>query len=311
MLSKWKIWDYLKKGIQSTVPHGVYAMHAHDTFLNPMLKDNLSSGVTFTTLNANDITTTWIDSNFKSLGLFGNTDSFCINSADKLSTDVKEMLLNDELLLDGRHLFLIFDKADDFFKKFTSLDFVKGIKIDPPAFWESDKLLDFLAEHLNVQLSFDAKRKILEFVEPTISDFYNILNKLFINFEHESISLEMLDQLLEKNRLDNFEMANLFGFKKMNIFYRKLIDLDLDYESYRSLFYFLQTHMSKISDPRYIEKKSKPTKYDKQILSQSKVWKPNELVPVMEFLRSLEHKAKTKNSFLTTDIRSAYYRSIT
>ena len=96
----------------------------------------------------------------------------------------------------------------------------------------------------------------------------------------------------------------------LTIIYKKLLELEPDFEAMRSLFYFLQTHMAKISDPRFIEKKSKPSKYDKQILSQSKLWKQNELLLVMEFLRSLEHKAKTKNNFIKSDIRSAYYRAL-
>jgi hypothetical protein len=213
-------------------------------------------------------------------------------------------------MLEGRHLFFIFDKADDFFKKLTQLSHVNGIKIDAPAFWENDKLIDFIADREGVLLDFNSKQKIVDYVDPNASDFFNIINKLKVNFGNESITESMLDEVLERNKLDSFEMANLFGYKKMAVFYKKILDIDPDFEALRSLFYFLQTHMSKISDPRFIEKKSKPSKYDKQILSQSKVWKANELILVMEFLRSLEHKAKTKNNFLKSDLRSAYYRAL-
>jgi hypothetical protein len=310
MLSKWKIWDYVNGSRDKNLPFGIYALSSYDTFFISSLKKYLTANVEFVTLNSSDITTTWVDSNFKSLGLFGNTDSFCINLSGALSADVKDMFLNDELMLEGRHLFFIFDKADDFFKKLTQLEYVNGIKIEAPAFWENDKLLDFVADSENVLLSFGAKQKIIEYVDPTVSNFYNVINKLKVNFGQESISEIMLGEVLEKNKLDHFEMANLFGYKKMANFYKKLLDIDPDFESLRSLFYFLQTHMSKISDPRYIEKKSKPSKYDKQILSQSKVWKLNELLLVMEFLRTLEHKAKIKNNFLKSDLRSAYYRAL-
>jgi hypothetical protein len=310
MLSKWKIWDYVNGSKSKDLPFGVYALSSYDTFFISTLKKYLTANSSYVTLNANEISTTWVESNFKSLGLFGNTDSFCISLSDRLSIDVKEMFLNDELMLENRHLFFIFDKADDFFKKLTQLDHVNGIKIEAPAFWEYDKLLDFIADREGVHLSFGAKQKIIEYVDPTVSNFFNIINKLKVNFSQESISEVMLSEVLEKNKLDNFEMANLFGYKKMASFYKRILDVDPDFETLRSLFYFLQTHMSKISDPRFIGKKSKPSKYDKQILSQSKVWKLSELLLVMEFLRTLEHKAKTKNNFLKSDLRSAYYRAL-
>lgn len=315
MLSKWKIWDYENSSSSASKEYGIYALTSYDTFFLPSLKSacskscDLSAGQ-LTTLNASDITTTWVDSNFKSLGLFGNNDSFCINFAESLPVNVKDMLLNDDLLLEERFLFLSFSKVDDFFKKISQKKEVKGIKIEAPAFWENDKLLDYIAERAGVLLSFAAKQKISDFVEPTAMNFYNIINKLKLNFSQESISEEMLDEVLVKNKLDTFEMANLFGYKKMAVFYKKILDVNPDFEALRSLFYFLQTHMSKISDTRFIEKKSKPSKYDKQILSQSKVWKPHELNLVMDFLRTLEHKAKTKNNFLISDLRSAYYRAL-
>ena len=310
MLSKWKIWDYIKSGESIVLPKGVYALSCFDSFFNPMIKSYLTGQVDVTTLAASDISTSWIDSNFRSLGLFGNNESFCINNSEILSVSAKEAFLEDGLMLEDRYLFFIFDKNDDFFNKLSKLDYVNAIKIEGPAFWETDKLLDFIADRKNVNLSFGSKQKILEYVEPTVSELSNTVNKLLINFGDESISEVMLDSILEKSKIDNFEMANLFGFKNMTRFYKKIIEVEPEFESLRSLFYFLQTHMSKVSDPRFIEKKSKASKYDKQILAQADVWKKGELLLVMEFLRELEFKAKTKNNFLNHDIRSAYYRSL-
>ncbi len=310
MLSKWKIWDFAKSTVATNLETGLHAIYCYDTFLNSQVKTYVSKKIELATLDAPSITTSWIDDNFKSLGLFGNTDSFCINFADRLSADVKESLLSDELMLEDRHLILIFDKYDDFFKKLTGKDSVHGVKIDAPAFWENDKLLEYVAAKEGVQLSFSAKQTIMEFVESNIGSYFNIINKLKVNYEKETITDQMLDLVIDRDRLDSFEMASLFGFKKMANFYKRLLDIDPDFETLRSLFYFLQTHMAKISDPRYIEKKSKPSKYDKQILSQAKVWKEGELVLVMDFLRKLELKAKTKNNFLKSDLRSAYYRSL-
>ena len=316
MLSKWKIWDFVKntpKGISASNT-GLNLFYSFDPIINSMIKESFDKSLfennSLVTFQGKEITTTWIDDNFKSLGLFGNSDSFCITKAEEISKEIKDILQTDELLLDNRFLVLFFEKNDDLFKKLAKKDNVNVIKIDAPAFWEYDKLLDFFASYKKVRLSFEAKQQIIEFVEPTCINFYNLMTKLAVNFDGEEISKSMLEEVLEKNKLDNFEMANLFGFKKMNAFYSKLIDLDPDFESLRGLFYFLQTHMVKISDPAFIQKKPKPSKYDNQILTQSRLWKQNELILVLDFLKNLESRAKVKNPYVKTDIKSAYYRSL-
>lgn len=316
MLSKWKIWDFTKgsaKGLTSS-SHGLNLFYCFDPIISSIIKESfdrtLFENESLVTLQGKEVSSVWIDDNFKSLGLFGNADSFCVTKADEISKEVKETLLDEDLILDNRFLILFFDKNDDLFKKLSKKENVNAIKIEAPAFWEYDKLLDFFANYKQVRLSFETKQKILEYVDPSCINFFNLMSKLAVNFEDKEISLKMLDEVLDKNKLDHFEMASLFGFKKMNQFYSKLIELDPDYNSLRSLFYFLQTHMVKVADPSFISKKSKASKYDNQILSQSRVWKDKELILVLDFLKSLESRAKVKNPFVKTDIKSAYYRSL-
>lgn len=316
MLSKWKIWDFEKSYINGLNPSqkGIIAFHSFDPIINSLIKSKFPKsyfeGESLHTFQGKEIHTNWLEDNFKSLGLFGNSDSFCITKAEELSSECKDLLLEDDLILENRYLILFFEKNDDFFKKLSKKDSIQAFKIDAPAFWENDKLLDYFAKERMVQLSFEAKQTILNYVEPTCINLYNLMSKLSLNFTNEQVSNSMLDEVIEKSKLDHFEMASLFGFKQMNEFYSKIISLDPDYNALRSLFYFLQTHMIKIADPSFIDKKPKPTKYDNQIISQSRIWKKNELTLVVSFLRDLEFKAKIKNPYVKVDIKSAYYRSM-
>ena len=316
MHSKWKVWDYIKntKNAIDQTRSGLYAFYSFDSLVASILKGkfprHLFHEEKLPVFNAKELTLTWFEDNFLTLGLFGNQESYVISNAESLSSDCKEFLLNSDLLLENRYLILFFNKNDDLYKGLIKKEEVNGIEIQAPAFWETDKLLDFLADELKVQLEYESKNIILNYVDHTPLDLYNLLTKLSVNYGVESVSKIMLEDLLEKNRLDNFEMAKLFGFKKMKEFYTQLIELDPDYENLRSLFYFLQTHMIKIADPSFIYDKKRQTKYDSQILNQSKLWKPDELKHVLSFLKSIEMKSKIKNPFVREDLRSAYLRSI-
>lgn len=316
MHSKWKVWDYIKNnkdGIDQN-RSGLYAFHCFDSLIASLLKGKFPKHLFYEeklpVFDGKELSLSWFEDNFMTLGLFGNQESYVISNAENLNVECKEFLLNNELLLDNRYLILFFNKADDLYKKIIKQEHIHAIDIQAPAFWETDKLLDFLSEELKVQLDYEAKNIILNYVDHTPLDLYNLLTKLSVNYGLESVSKLMLEDLLEKNRLDNFEMAKLFGFKKMKEFYGHLIELDPDFENLRSLFYFLQTHMIKIADPSFIYDKKRQTKYDTQILNQSKLWKPQELKHVLNFLKSIEMKSKIKNAFVKEDIRSAYLRSI-
>lgn len=317
MHSKWKIWDYTKSfshGFDSKI-QGVKAYFCFDPLIGSLLRSRFDKSFfdqkKLPVFSGKDITTTWVEDNFLTLGLFGNQESYIITNAEDLSADAKSILMQNDLLLDNRYLFLFFDKSSETFKEMVKCEHIETVEIQAPAFWESDKLLDFVSDFLNVRLSFPAKNNILENIEHSTIFFFNLLTKLFVNFGSSEITIEMLDTIIEKNRLDQFELAKLFGFKKMKEFYKKILDINPDYDSLRALFYFLQTHMIKVADPEFIQmKEKKQTKYDTQIISQSKLWKGNELDAVLSYLKSLEVKAKTKHPFLIQDLRSSYLRSL-
>ena len=97
MLSKWQVWDFFQhhESVIEKGKYGVYGCYAFDPYINKLLKDSID--VTqfeggLTTLMAEDISIQWIEDNFLSLGLFGNSDSFLIQNAQNLSKECQKLL---------------------------------------------------------------------------------------------------------------------------------------------------------------------------------------------------------------------------
>lgn len=316
MLSKWQVWDFFQNhsSVIQSGKYGLYACYAFDPYINKLLKDTIDPQVVaggVTTLMGEDITIQWIEDNFMSLGLFGNSDSFLIQNSQKISKDCQKLLEQkaNELILEERYLILFFNEDSAFFKSFTKNENVTAYKIEPPKFWDFNKLLDFYADKLKVRLSYGAKQEILEKVENTSKDFINILKTLQVNFGGNEITPQMLRELIVPSKIDKFELASLYSLKKKQEFFKRILEVDTGPDLLRDLFYFMQGHLLKIYDTSYIEEKIKPTQYDKKILSYAKSWSSAELIEDLEIFRLLEQECKLKKSTIYANIRKFYLRS--
>ncbi len=315
MHSKYKIWDFISQNPNTLdlATQGLVAFHIYEPLFKQRIIDNIffkENRDEFRSLSAKEISIGWVEDNLKSLSLFGNTDSFIITDAQELKEQVKQELLSSELMLEGRYVILVFDKSDKMFVELTKNTEAMSVSIVEHPFWEADKLLDYTAKQFKVKLDFESKEYLLEVVNNTYLDFLNICSQLELNFGTAIVSKEDLNSVIIKNRIDNFEFAKLFGFKQSKLFFKKLKEIDPEYDELRSLFYFLQTHMLKIGSTDHIYKKSKQSKYDKQIIEQSKIWKEKEIELGLKFLKGIEFMAKTKNDLLFNDLKSSYLKTI-
>jgi hypothetical protein len=318
MLSNWQVWDFFQNhsSVIQQGQFGLYACYAFDPYINKLLKDSIDAhsiegGIT--TLMADDITTQWIEDNFMSLGLFGNSDSFIIQNAQKLSKDCQKLLAQkaSELILDGRYFILFFNEDSEFFKSFAKSDQVKAFKLETPKFWDMNKLLDFLATKLKVRLSYQAKQIILDKVENSCKDFVNILKALQINFGVSEVTPQMLEQLLVASRLDKFQLASLYSIKKKKQFFKTVLEIDATADMLRDLFYFMQGHFLKIYDPSYMDKKKNISKYDKKILSYAQSWSKEELLRDIDIFRELEQDSKLKRPNAANNLKRQYLMAMT
>lgn len=316
MHSNWKIWDFFhaRKKIEGDKGHKLIAFQTFDPFAFRVLKEHLVQSnleeIKFKTVIGKDVTSHWLEDNFLSLGLFGNSDSYLILGAEQLSRECRDILAAPEkLILEDCFLLLDFSKEEELLKKLKKSDHAEVVKIDAPAFWENDKLLDFLCGVKKVYLSHRAKNLIIEKSSPDIATYFNVLTQIDINFpEKLDISAEEIAPLVQKSKIDQFELAEMFASKRFKHFYEKLLYLE-DLEEMRRIFVFLQSHLLKVFDPSYLEKKSKHTKYDKQIMSQNRAWHGDALKKAIKYFGELEFMAKTKDPLMLARLKRDKLRS--
>ncbi|MCT4641679.1 MAG: hypothetical protein N4A33_05225 [Bacteriovoracaceae bacterium] len=315
MHSKWKVWDFYSSSSGTSVfsHFGILCVGLYD----PLLKNKILISIKkelesrqYRHVDAKDITSEWIDNNLKSLSLFGSDESFIITNMENIRKDVGEILFDEQLDISNRTIVCLYNKVDKNFKSLVNKKHINTLQIIAPAFWESEQLLDFIVGDFSISFSYEARMKIIESVEHTYIDFLNLISKLEVLYPASVIEVNQLDNVIEKKRVDNFEVARLMGLKKSKEFYRKILGANASYDDLRSLFYFLQTHLLKISSPDFLYKKNKLTKYDKQILDQSKIWKSNELDIMFKILRDFEFRAKLKDPLLFHDLNKSLLKNL-
>jgi len=315
MHSSWKIWDLVKSRPEIIDKDGprFIVIQTWDSFAFKIIKDKIPKSLfsenKLLVKSSKEVTPFWIEDNLKSLGLFGNSESYLFLEATSLNKQTKEALTNiDELIVDDRYVILEYSKEDDLLKKIKTHPKVELIKVQAPGFWEFDKLLDFLCDELRVYLDISAKDLILNNVASEVASFYNILSQISINFPGKvNLSAREIEPLLQGIKTDQFELANDFASKKIKLFYEKVSKVT-DFNDLRQIFMFLQSHLLKVLDTEYTSKKARLTKYDKEIISQSKIWKSSELDRALKYFSKLEILAKKKDPLLFNTIQQGRLR---
>src|SRR5690554_4961568 len=204
MLSKWKLWDFFKANPASVSPEqkGVYAVRAFDPIVTKLFREQIPQNYLgdekLKPVMGKEATRDWVEDNLKTLGLFGNTESYFIHFAEEIPREAQEALLADDLLLEDRYLILSFSGNSDFFAELCGKERVRGIEIQAPMFWENREFLEFFSSYTGVFLDYRASQLLQESVEATCSNYLNILEQLKINFESSSITVEMLEEVLSK-----------------------------------------------------------------------------------------------------------------
>jgi DNA polymerase III delta subunit len=314
MHSKWKVWDFFKAN-STTIDNkkkGIYSLFSSDSIITKFMIDQIPrkelEGEKLHVLTGSDITSQWLDDNLQTLGLFGNSESYLIHFAEKIPKNIQQRLLSEEFLLDERYIILVFNESNDFYKAICKNDNIYSIEINPIMFWESKEFLEFMASKLKVYLSFEASQIILDSIEPTGINFYNILNQLKLNFNEDTIDKDNLLEVLNEDKVDLFEFAALFSSKNFSKFYN-LCMRRLNSSSIYSLVYFMQSHLLKLIDTSYLDNKKKLTKYDRQILADSKLWNNTQLERAILYFKKLEEMNRESEEMLLHQFRQDYLKS--
>lgn len=313
MHSKWQIWDFFSPHNRDLLKNheGVIAFNTFDPICLKLVKDYLTRPLEnpLHYKMASEVTKGWLEEEFQTLSLFGNTDSFFIHQAQDLSTDLLETI--SSLDITGRFLVLSFENELATWKKLIKDGKIATLVIEPPRFWELNKLLDFVNTYLRLPLSYEAKSWMLDALENNLPTFYNACCLIKINHpEAKEVSLTDVKELLTMEKLDQFQLASLIARKKFKEFYQRLVVLEGDYEKMRGFFMFMQSHLVKMVDTSYLSKKSRLTQYDKEIQSSSKLWKNEELIQEIQKFNRWELLCKKKDSHVWHELKQAELRSL-
>lgn len=315
MNSKWQIWDFFTPSNRELLKNaeGVIALNTFDPIALKMVKDFLTRGMDDKVLlykMAGEVTKSWIEEEFQTLSLFGNSESFFIHQAHDLHADLIEQLGNSDIT--GRFVLLSFENELAAWKKLVKEGKISTLVIESPRFWELNKLLDFVCSHLRLPLSYEAKSWMLDALENNLGTFYNSCCLIKLNHpDSKEISVQEVKELLTLEKLDQFQLASMVARKKNKEFYEKLVALEGDFEKMRGFFMFMQGHLIKMADTSYLAQKPRLTQYDKDLQSTSKLWKSEELLKMVERFNRWELLCKKKDAYLWHEIKSEYLKSLT
>jgi len=310
MLSKWQIWDFFSSFDRSYLAsyQGVLALNTFDPLCLKMVKDYLFRGAGDKVIHhklASEVTKNWIEEEFQTLSLFGDSDNFFIHQAQDLKADMLELL--SKLELDGRFLILSFETEGTAWKKVIKDKSLQALQVEAPRFWELNKLLDFVCAHLRLPLSYEAKAWMLESLENDLGTFYNSCCLIKLNHpEAKEVSVQEVKSLLTLERLDQFALASLFARKKNVDFFEKLVALEGDFEKMRSFFGFMQGHLVKMADTSYLAQKPRLNQYDKELQNTARLWKSHEVLQEVSRFNRWELMCKKKDSLLWHELREAH-----
>lgn len=312
MFSKWFPWDFVKNN-PTTIEEqhkGVIVLWSFDPFVEKMLlsripKHQFSEGLV--TITGNDFTVDWIEENLNTMDMFAGNTSYQILLADQIPQKTRTWLLENQLDLGDRRLIFCFRSDSTFLKSLEKN--VPGIylKVEAPRFWENGKLLTFLADQLGIRLVYDVHAYLLEAVPNTVGDFVNALKTIGLNCPGQ-IDLKTVRELIQPGRIDQFKLASMLAGKKRVAFFKDLVEIDSNFDDLRSLFSFMQGHLLKLLDPSYIKKKSRPSKYDQEIMAHSRLWSKTELLCEMKTMGELEILAKKKTNQLKRRLEQEYLK---
>jgi len=313
MHSKWQIWDFFSSYSKDSLKShdGLLALNTFDPICLKLVKDYLVRGLSDQVIHykmASEITRPWIEEEFQTLSLFGNTESFFIHQAHDLPADIIELLT--KLDITGRFVLLSFENELAPWKKLVKEGKIPTLTIEAPRFWELNKLLDFVCNYLRLPLSYDSKTWILEALENNLSTFYNSCCLIKLNHpEAKEIGLSEVKELLTLEKLDQFQLASLLARKKSQQFFNKLVALEGDFDKMRDFFRFMQSLFIKMVDTSYLSQKPRLTQYDKDLQSTAKLWKDSEIMDEIQRFNRWEILCKKKDSQFWHELKLAHLRS--
>ncbi len=317
MLSDWKIWEFFRQNrgrLLNNSLHNAYLCPTEiiTSYLVQAIKKE--SALQFTLLMPDELTPQWIENELLTPSLFSLMDSgarnFIIYDAQKIKPDARKMLWKYSRELESISIILFFSENDKSWNELQkNHEYFNTVTLLAPKFFEMDQLLMFMCEQEEIILDVDAQILFLELVEHRPQDFMREL-KLLKSIVNEKIIKGLhVREHINPGRMNLFELASTLGKKQFNSFFKDLIQGPQDLESHEEFFRFLIGHLLKLSDSTYVDKKARPSKYDKEIKLLSTRWKEPEIKSMLNFCYQALHSLRLGVPYLEK-YRQAYLATL-
>lgn len=316
MFFKGAPWDIVAKKptLLEEKEKGLWAFSCYDPFIEKIMLGKVPKSFfgedKLTILHGKELTVSWFEDNIQTMDFFTSHASYLVLMADEMPKAVSDYLASENIDWGERFFILSLGQDSRFYKQLEKSKRAYGLKVEIPKFWEGVKLLQFLCHEMKITLSYDVQSYIADSVVNDPGTLIQCLKKvrLFIPSSHTP-TVDQVKEIIERDRIDQFHIANLYGEKKWRFLFEELLVHARDFDGLISLFRFLQGHLLKIADPSYMNKKNRLTKYDKGIQAQCGLWTPDEINEELVFLNECETFAKTKSHELTSSLRLRLIRS--
>lgn len=248
-------------------------------------------------ISAKDVTIKWLEDHMAALTLFADETPIVILEAEKLKKNIFQRLC--EAIPDSsKKVFLFSSGKIDLprSKTFASLFEVEFLKLKMPAFWDYDKLVQYIFEAEGFKLDGKSAHYLCMRLGQNFYEFQNAAKVCRLNYPDEKkIKLDDLKELFKSNKhIDRFRLAELFNKKQLSNFFSELMNSDVDQDEMKSFFSFMIGHCVKMVDTGYSNEKSKVSKYDREIQQAAKVWNSKQLDYMLERFSELVIMCKQK-----------------
>ncbi len=313
MHSDWSLWEFNKGHTYSySEEHeGIQLLEIPDPFIGTVLKERIKQGPRkFKVLHAHEITVSWLEEEFCNLSFLVSDESFIIQNANLISSSVVEFLAENNISWNDRLLVLLSYGKNDKLSKWAKKE-AACFTLKAPKFWEAHEYFNYFADHFGVKVHYDGIQYILDSIVHEPAYFFETCSFLSTLFPKDKlIELKDIRSLVKKSKLDYFELARDASLKNWGSFYSRLLSVEFDYESLRSVFSFLLGHFVKVYDPSYTTTKKHLSKYDKEIMTNSKLWEKQEVINLMDKLSNWERKTRLKDPYLQSEIQRARLQAL-
>ena len=308
---KFSIWEFLRKfpnvttTVSETQAFGLVWIQVPDPFHDQIIRRRWHSGQNLQNvqkLSGDNLSQQWLEQTFLCPSLFSSPSILEIYQAQNLKPDVLETLasLIEQGACPGAFLtsYSQGNGSGGAKTKKNKSTVTPQIVIEPPKFWEFMKMVDFLCEEFNCQISDEVKQAIGDESGGEMDLIMALVGSLALLHPTDQAKLTAQDiKLVESGaRVDKFEVAKLWGDKKWQELMHVLNLQELSAPQWRLLISFVRSHLLKFPDIWNQLAPAASNPYQRSLFEQAPKWNWTELSEEIKILSSLEIKAKSKES---------------